>query len=220
VTGPAAPLPIRPRPASGESTASYIRRLAVANHLRPAHLRRYLEDPGSSGGIRLSLLAILTGRPAESLQHALADQQPHGGVPARSRPPGARRRKQPGHRPPAPGASRAGPPCCSFCGKDNDPPARLVSGPGVCICSECVGLCTQILAGETAPETAAWRKRPDDELLASLPRMQAAAPQIEAAMHDYIDTLRTRGVSWARIGKALGFSRQAAWARFSGEDRP
>jgi hypothetical protein len=34
--------------------------------------------------------------------------------------------------------------------------------------------CTQILAGQTAPETAAWRKRPDDELLASLPRMQAA----------------------------------------------
>ena len=117
-------------------------------------------------------------------------------------------------------SARSTPLCCSFCGQDKGPAARLVSGPGVRICSECVGLCTQILAEKAAPETAAWRKRPDDELLASLPRMQAAAPQIDADMHDHIDTLRTRGVSWARIGAALGFSRQAAWIRFSGEDRP
>lgn len=219
MTGPAAPLPIRPRPASGESTASYIRRLATANHLRPAHLRRYLEDPGSSGGIRLGWLAILAGRPAESLQHALAGQQPHDGIPARNRPQGARRQKQPGHGPPAPDASRAGPPCCSFCGA-KDTAARLVTGPGVCICSKCIDLCTQILAAETPPGTAAWDKRPDDEMLASLSRMQEAAPQIEAAMHDHVETLRARGVSWARIGKALGVSRQAVWARFSGENRP
>ena len=43
---PLRPLPIRPGPVSGESTFSYIRRLAVANHLRPMHLRRYLTDPG------------------------------------------------------------------------------------------------------------------------------------------------------------------------------
>ena len=90
---PLRPLPIRTRPASGESTASYIRRLAVANHLRPMHLRRYLKDPGPDGGIRLSWLAILAGRPVTSLQHALADQQPPGGAPARHRPPDARQRK-------------------------------------------------------------------------------------------------------------------------------
>jgi hypothetical protein len=30
--------------------------------------------------------------------------------------------------------------------------------------------------------------------------------------------LRTRGVSWTRIGEALGVSKQAAWERFSVED--
>jgi len=54
---PLQPLPIRPGPASGESTFSYVRRLAVANHLRPMHLRRYLTDPGLSGGFRLNWLA-------------------------------------------------------------------------------------------------------------------------------------------------------------------
>jgi len=48
--------------------------------------------------------------------------------------------------------------------------------------------------------------------------VQAVAPQIDAAMHDYVDTLRARGVSWTRIGAALGVSKQAAWERFSGED--
>lgn len=89
---PARPLPIRPRPVSGETTPAYIRRLAVANHLRPMHLRRYLSDPG--GGIRLSWLAILAGRPITSLQHALADQQAPSGSRAPSRQPGAPR-KQP-----------------------------------------------------------------------------------------------------------------------------
>ena len=91
---PSGPLPIRPRPVSGESTFSYIRRLAVANHLRPMHLRRYLKNPGPSGGFRLSWLAVLAGRPVISLQHALADQEPPAGNAARSRPPDARRRKR------------------------------------------------------------------------------------------------------------------------------
>ena len=64
----------------------------------------------------------------------------------------------------------------------------------------------------------AWHDRPDDELLASLARVQKVAPQVDAAMHDYVGTLRARGVSWARIGTALGVSKQAAWERFSGED--
>src|SRR6266702_2403607 len=49
---PPRPLPIRPRPVTGESPASYLRRLARANHLRPGYLRRYLRQPGSEGTIR------------------------------------------------------------------------------------------------------------------------------------------------------------------------
>jgi len=90
---PARPLPIRPRPVSGETTFSYIRRLAVANHMRPLHLRRYLKDPGPDGGFRLDWLAVLAGRPVIALQHALADQEPPVGT--ASRIPDSPQRKRP-----------------------------------------------------------------------------------------------------------------------------
>ena len=90
---PARPLPIRPRPVSGETTFSYIRRLAVANHMRPLHLRRYLKDPGPGGGFRLGWLAALAGRPVISLQHALADQEPPAGTSSRH-PPDSRQRRR------------------------------------------------------------------------------------------------------------------------------
>ncbi len=37
---------------------------------------------------------------------------------------------------------------CSFCGKTQDDVSRLLAGPGVCICNECVGLCYDILVEE------------------------------------------------------------------------
>ncbi|MBD3237237.1 MAG: ATP-dependent Clp protease ATP-binding subunit ClpX [Candidatus Eisenbacteria bacterium] len=37
---------------------------------------------------------------------------------------------------------------CSFCGRGQDEVSRLISGPGVYICSECVRLCNEILEGE------------------------------------------------------------------------
>ena len=37
---------------------------------------------------------------------------------------------------------------CSFCGRGQDEVSRLVSGPSVYICSECVKLCNDILDGE------------------------------------------------------------------------
>jgi hypothetical protein len=107
---------------------------------------------------------------------------------------------------------------CSFCTKDKDSVAKLVAGPGVYICNECIDLCTEILATETTPQINLRRELPDDELLASLGRAQKSVPQLDAAMRDYVDLLRARGVSWTRIGAALGVSKQAAWERFSGED--
>jgi septum formation protein len=46
---------------------------------------------------------------------------------------------------------------CSFCGKAQDQVAKLVAGPGVHICNECVGLCNDIMdieAGRPAAEGA------------------------------------------------------------------
>lgn len=119
---------------------------------------------------------------------------------------------------PVPGAARLEILCCSFCIKDKDAVAKLVAGPGVYICDECVDLCNLILAEEPAAGFGAWNERPDDELLAALARVQAVVSQADAAVHDHVDVLRSRGISWTRIGEALGVSKQAAWERFSGED--
>ncbi|MCB1316730.1 MAG: ATP-dependent Clp protease ATP-binding subunit ClpX, partial [Leptospiraceae bacterium] len=42
---------------------------------------------------------------------------------------------------------------CSFCGKEQDAVRRLVAGPGVYICDECIELCNEIIAEETEQET-------------------------------------------------------------------
>ncbi len=117
-----------------------------------------------------------------------------------------------------PGADRLPALCCSFCTKDKDAVAKLIAGPGVYICDECVGLCGLILAEEPAPGFVSWNEHPDDEMLASLAKIQAAVTQADAAVHDHVAVLRGRGISWTRIGEALGVSKQAAWERFSGED--
>lgn len=108
--------------------------------------------------------------------------------------------------------------CCSFCDKDKDSVAKLIAGPGVYICDECVRLCYEIITEDPTPRTGSWNERPDDEMLASLARRQGAVAQMEAGLHDRVAALRARGISWTRIGEALGVSKQAAWERFSGED--
>jgi len=53
------------------------------------------------------------------------------------------------NRPTGTGSSGAtGVPRCSFCGKDAGQVRKLITGPSVHICDECVGMCTEILAEE------------------------------------------------------------------------
>ena len=39
---------------------------------------------------------------------------------------------------------------CSFCGKMQDQVRKLVAGPGVYICDECIELCNEIIEEELA----------------------------------------------------------------------
>ena len=49
---------------------------------------------------------------------------------------------------------------CSFCGKMQDEVGRMIAGPGVCICDECIELCQSVLDGEDPYEQRANRQAP------------------------------------------------------------
>ena len=42
---------------------------------------------------------------------------------------------------------------CSFCGKSQEQVKRLIAGPGVYICDECIDLCSEIIADEFEENT-------------------------------------------------------------------
>ncbi|MBI4822706.1 MAG: ATP-dependent Clp protease ATP-binding subunit ClpX [Nitrospirae bacterium] len=43
---------------------------------------------------------------------------------------------------------------CSFCGRGQDEVKKLIAGPTVYICDECIGLCNEIIANEISSETS------------------------------------------------------------------
>jgi ClpX C4-type zinc finger len=113
------------------------------------------------------------------------------------------------------------PASCSFCLKPDTKVAKLVAGPGVYICDECVDLCRQIIRSPPSlpPHLASWEEDLDlDGVLASLPRMAAAGAQVETNLSRFVKRARELGATWAAIGTALGMTRQSAWERFSGEE--
>jgi hypothetical protein len=88
------PLPIRPRPAAGEPSEAYIRRLALANHLRPSYLRGYLAGPPRYlGAIRPERLAALSGRTVAILERTLTGLA-RNNRPAQPQQPARLRRRQ------------------------------------------------------------------------------------------------------------------------------
>ncbi|MFW6106397.1 MAG: ATP-dependent Clp protease ATP-binding subunit ClpX, partial [Desulfovermiculus sp.] len=59
--------------------------------------------------------------------------------------------------------------CCTFCGKSQDAVQRLIAGPDVYICDECVALCNDILTQDKiSEETSEGRLLPPSELKSSL----------------------------------------------------
>ena len=48
---------------------------------------------------------------------------------------------------------------CSFCGKSHSEVKKLIAGPGVYICNECVDVCGNILAKEINPPDPSGKKR-------------------------------------------------------------
>jgi hypothetical protein len=111
---------------------------------------------------------------------------------------------------------------CSFCGKSNTEVDKLIAGPGVHICDKCVGLCATIIDQyRDKPHELrlpVWESLSDQQMLDYVPRMAVVAGQVEAFLQSWVQELRRRGVTWSKIGAALGITRQSAWERFSGEE--
>jgi ATP-dependent Clp protease ATP-binding subunit ClpX len=47
--------------------------------------------------------------------------------------------------------------CCSFCGKSQNDVRKLIAGPGVYVCNECIDICNEIINDDERTETASVR---------------------------------------------------------------
>jgi ClpX C4-type zinc finger len=110
---------------------------------------------------------------------------------------------------------------CSFCGKPDRRVAKMVAGPGVFICNECVDLSATIIgesgattSEESAQARARYRDRPAEEILALLPALARSAARVEAETAAWVGRLREQGTDWPAIADALEMSVDAARDRF------
>ena len=53
---------------------------------------------------------------------------------------------------------------CSFCGKSQDEVIKLMAGPSVFICDECVELCNEVIRKEASPLSCSFCKKSQYEV--------------------------------------------------------
>ena len=92
---------------------------------------------------------------------------------------------------------------CSFCGKHQDEVERMIIGPGVNICSECIGLCADLLSDKpdhpgsnsSAPAAAAPAGRVSSPQMIS--PSTSRPPQRSRRVWTSMSSVRTRpSVCW------------------------
>jgi len=69
---------------------------------------------------------------------------------------------------------------CSFCGKTQDQVEKLIAGPGVCICDECIELCLGIIEEEGSSRRR--QKKSQKETVKVLPK----PAEIKAKLDEYV----------------------------------
>lgn len=70
---------------------------------------------------------------------------------------------------------------CSFCGKTQDMVERMIAGPGVCICNECIELCNSILE-----EEAGVLEKPHVEEKEGEPQVLLKPSEIKKKLDEYV----------------------------------
>ena len=107
---------------------------------------------------------------------------------------------------------------CSFCGEQGRADQPMVGGLGAFMCGDCVDFYAEVTASvrRTGTESAPpWLEMSNADILATLPMIAATGVQVDLFLAEWVQLARSRRLSWAEIGKALGVSRQAAWERFA-----
>jgi hypothetical protein len=107
---------------------------------------------------------------------------------------------------------------CTFCFKSQHQVKMLISGPStIFICDECVYLCNQCIAGcfPDKSKSSSDKDLPTERLLERLRPIEDTLQGKGNQLQWVVALLRSRKVSWAQIGAALGISRQSAWERFT-----
>jgi hypothetical protein len=106
---------------------------------------------------------------------------------------------------------------CSFCFKSQHDVKMLIAGPAsIFICDECVAVCNDCLVGRfPGPASPADLELPTERLLERLRPIEDTLQGKGNQLQWVVELLRSRDVSWAQIGAALGISRQSAWERFT-----
>ncbi len=70
---------------------------------------------------------------------------------------------------------------CSFCGKPQNKVRKLIAGPGVYICDECIGICSSILEEELGMNNAL-----DDDDLIEAPENLPTPRELKAVLDEYV----------------------------------
>ena len=100
-----------------------------------------------------------------------------------------------------------------------------MASPLATICRDCAVNAVRLIdeappqsIGVDGPGTP-WDELSDEQILARLPDVADAGEQVERHLQTWVEAARDRGLSWARIGKALSMTRQSAWERFTNPPR-
>ncbi len=96
--------------------------------------------------------------------------------------------------------------CCSFCGKSQDEVTRLVEGPGVYICDNCIQFCNSLLFEDEIPQRKRNKNKEKKEFV--LPKPQEIKEKLDQYVIGQDDAKKTLAVAvynhYKRIFKSEG----------------
>ncbi len=120
---------------------------------------------------------------------------------------------------------------CSFCGKSQEQVRKLIAGPGVYICDECVDLCNEILdeelfdSGAAAPQPAPTREQPQKRRVRSanfsmnqIPKPREIKKYLDEHVIGQDEAKKVLSVAVYNHYKRLSFAQTKASGRATAED--